>query len=966
MASNQLPAGVHSFLTSDEGSVEYANSLNVISGQFEAGQLTVLDLVKALAEVLISTDDATRTRGALLLAEVVGSVPGSVDSAQDMHHLAVFFASRISDWPSLRPALKGCLSLLQQRDELRPRCAPADAIEIMRALLDVNVRSLTVADRQLCLQLLLTLIEGYGSDLVGASLSLLEGAAAALDGERDPRCLLAGFSAIQSLATLYAQSGDAPAKELQEHAEEVVDVLGCYFPIVYTPPAQAKGKVTREELVSGVEQALSAAPAFAQYVLPMLLEKLSSSLRQAQEDALSALAACTRGYGAAAMEQYLPKIWETLHNVLTATVEPDLASEDKIKAKELAGKAQVCLRECARSLTAEGSMQLVDLVLDDGIMCDLLDDVADAGQRGGFAGASRRSQAALPVLAAVAGSSPLGSSTVCQRLLVSLIRLTESAQSNVDVLMLQLQILAKLMTFSRTSSPLSEGDQQHALHLLLSHACAASMPPASTSGGNTASSQDLQAQLKHVGGSDQEAVSSVGIYFYADSQHSPLLTTLSDENLLAEDPISAESVVLELFDGIAALSKEKKSVSGAALHDAATLAQVAAWVCSGTKDANIASAACRTVMTAAASLPTRPHAEIAQEIAPATAALAVLPPGFAAEEQQLQVLRALLNLALGLQDDFAASAAAVAAASVVNKAPKDEVDRAVGMALDDILLPQLEGKGTGCKRALACLGQLSKALVMRGHARFQDLLEAALKLSDELAAAQPMPMEVSPPLGNHTSTYATAADAAQVFGSLVEVYESLLLNRSSRIFSKGRVLWQQRAFSVAADLLIQKFEAAMRNGGAAPSRGTIYCLERLLSVAGRDAPAAMRAGYDRVLPAALTSLVALSGFGDVSDDDVMEALLQQMQQALGTPQGQAVLEGELDRLVPLCAERMLGAAHTEHRAHAVAALESLAAYPYRLLHPFRGQVLAALAKAVDDRKRAVRAAAVRCRRKWGA
>lgn len=46
-------------------------------------------------------------------------------------------------------------------------------------------------------------------------------------------------------------------------------------------------------------------------------------------------------------------------------------------------------------------MQLLDLVLDDGIMRDLLDDVADAGQRGGFAGASRRSQAALPVLAAV-------------------------------------------------------------------------------------------------------------------------------------------------------------------------------------------------------------------------------------------------------------------------------------------------------------------------------------------------------------------------------------------------------------------------------------------------------------------------------------------------------------------------------------------------------------------------------------
>ena len=49
----------------------------------------------------------------------------------------------------------------------------------------------------------------------------------------------------------------------------------------------------------------------------------------------------------------------------------------------------------------------------------------------------------------------------------------------------------------------------------------------------------------------------------------------------------------------------------------------------------------------------------------------------------------------------------------------DEVDRAVAVALDDILLPQIAQKGKGCKRALMCLGQLSKALVMRGHARFQ-------------------------------------------------------------------------------------------------------------------------------------------------------------------------------------------------------------------------------------------------------
>ncbi len=59
--------------------------------------------------------------------------------------------------PSLRPALKGCLALVQQRGESSARCASADAVEIARALLAVNVRSLTVVDRQLCLHLLLAL-----------------------------------------------------------------------------------------------------------------------------------------------------------------------------------------------------------------------------------------------------------------------------------------------------------------------------------------------------------------------------------------------------------------------------------------------------------------------------------------------------------------------------------------------------------------------------------------------------------------------------------------------------------------------------------------------------------------------------------------------------------------------------------------------------------------------------------------
>lgn len=54
-------------------------------------------------------------------------------------------------------------------------------------------------------------------------------------------------------------------------------MLSCYFPVVYTPPDDAPGKaVTRQELLLAVESAL--APAFAPYVVPLLLEKMTSSL----------------------------------------------------------------------------------------------------------------------------------------------------------------------------------------------------------------------------------------------------------------------------------------------------------------------------------------------------------------------------------------------------------------------------------------------------------------------------------------------------------------------------------------------------------------------------------------------------------------------------------------------------------------------------------------------------------------
>ena len=73
----------------------------------------------------------------------------------------------------------------------------------------------------------------------------------------------------------------AGVQALRGKAEEMVEVLGCYFPVVYAPPpAVPVGEVVpRAALASAVEHALAAAPALAPHAVPLLLEKLASSLR---------------------------------------------------------------------------------------------------------------------------------------------------------------------------------------------------------------------------------------------------------------------------------------------------------------------------------------------------------------------------------------------------------------------------------------------------------------------------------------------------------------------------------------------------------------------------------------------------------------------------------------------------------------------------------------------------------------
>ena len=60
---------------------------------------------------------------------------------------------------------------------------------------------------------------------------------------------------------------------------ELFDVLSCYFPVTFTPPPNNVHGITRADLARSLEVALASCPLYADQLVPLVLEKLSSNLK---------------------------------------------------------------------------------------------------------------------------------------------------------------------------------------------------------------------------------------------------------------------------------------------------------------------------------------------------------------------------------------------------------------------------------------------------------------------------------------------------------------------------------------------------------------------------------------------------------------------------------------------------------------------------------------------------------------
>lgn len=309
---SQLTQHIESFVDSSRSSTQQAASLDAIVSFVKNDVVTVSSLVREMEMYLTTTDSIIRARGILLLGEALKCLSSKPLDAATIHSMMSFFKERLADWRALRGALVGCLALVKRKSG--GMVTSSDAKGVAESFLqNLQVQSLGQHDRKLCFELMECLLEQYPHAVASLGDDLIYGICEAIDGEKDPQCLMLAFHIMEVLVRVFPD----PCGPIESFASDLFGILSSYFPIHFThPKAEEDVEVKRDDLSRALMLALSSSPLFEPSVIPLLLEKLSSSLSSAKVDSLKYLSYCTSKYGAERIAKHAGAIWSSLKDAI--------------------------------------------------------------------------------------------------------------------------------------------------------------------------------------------------------------------------------------------------------------------------------------------------------------------------------------------------------------------------------------------------------------------------------------------------------------------------------------------------------------------------------------------------------------------------------------------------------------------------------------------------------------------------
>ncbi|KAF1668555.1 hypothetical protein FQA23_0010173, partial [Aptenodytes patagonicus] len=293
---------------------------------------------------LENTDPRTRGRGIQLLSQVLLQCY-SLLQEKEVLHLVLFYENRLQDHHLVIPSVLQGLRALSMCEVL----SPGLAVSVLKAIFqEVHVQSLMQLDRHTVYSIITNFMGTREEELKGLGADFTFGFIQVMDGEKDPRNLLVAFQIVHDLITKNYTLGP--------FVEELFEVTSCYFPIDFTPPPNDPHGIQREDLILSLRAVLASTPQFAEFLLPLLIEKMDSDLQSAKLDSLQTLTACCAIYGQKELQEFLPSLWSSLRREVFQT------ASEKVEAECLAAlhSLSACL---SRSVLSSDTEDLLDSFL---------------------------------------------------------------------------------------------------------------------------------------------------------------------------------------------------------------------------------------------------------------------------------------------------------------------------------------------------------------------------------------------------------------------------------------------------------------------------------------------------------------------------------------------------------------------------------------------------------------------------
>ncbi|KAG1659356.1 MMS19 nucleotide excision repair [Nymphon striatum] len=227
---------------------------------------------------LTSTDVDDRCKGSRLLADIEHGLSKDFMSEKELEFVTAFFCDRLKDHHSVIPHVLYGLLAVCKCDNV----GDSQVIKIIQAIFqEVHTQTHVHSDRRMVFTIFATLLQKKLSCLVYIlGINFVYGYIQAVDGEKDPRNLVMVFNTLPIIVDNFP---------LGELAEEIFEIVSCYFPVDFEPPPNNPFGVTRNGLEIGLRKCLTASPKFAEFCIPLLQEKLESDILTAKLDSLTCL-----------------------------------------------------------------------------------------------------------------------------------------------------------------------------------------------------------------------------------------------------------------------------------------------------------------------------------------------------------------------------------------------------------------------------------------------------------------------------------------------------------------------------------------------------------------------------------------------------------------------------------------------------------------------------------------------------